>query len=279
MYNINKKIGGPLYTTDLDELKMNANCPDSEKSGSGPGSCGGASGSNNNQEEKPASMNWLKTPDKKTTVSKKNIERPYKRFTDSELKSIDSHLKDVAKSTRFTPQEKKSAALRSKEIQKERDRRIEKVFPTKEKPEVDDTTKQTVSNLHQEKNIQEGKHPAEPSDSWKKSATKLESGVFKKGDTYRLGENAATVEKGETMAFAVVTNGEPKKEFSTQGQAHFAAETYAKTGKYPEKAKAKGGDEPKTKQVLKNIAGDMKFVPTKDLKEKDAKFPPLRNRK
>ena len=35
---------GKMYETDLDLIKQNSNCPDSEKSGSGPGSCGGSSG-------------------------------------------------------------------------------------------------------------------------------------------------------------------------------------------------------------------------------------------
>ena len=81
------------------------------------------------------------------------------------------------------------------------------------------------------------------------------------------------------MAFAVVTNGEVKREFSTEGQAHFAAETYAKTGKYPEKAPNKTGSNEPVKQVLKNIAGDMKYVPAKYKSDKNDKFPPLRNSK
>ena len=39
MYKLNGKPGKPLYEIDIKE---NSNCPDSEKSGSGPGSCGGS---------------------------------------------------------------------------------------------------------------------------------------------------------------------------------------------------------------------------------------------
>jgi len=46
MYKFNGKPG-KLYKTELeelDEMKENSNCPDSEKTGSGPGSCGGSTG-------------------------------------------------------------------------------------------------------------------------------------------------------------------------------------------------------------------------------------------
>jgi len=42
IYKINKNPNGPLYKIDSD-VKLNTNCPDSEKTGTGPGSCGGAS--------------------------------------------------------------------------------------------------------------------------------------------------------------------------------------------------------------------------------------------
>jgi len=41
-YEINRKATGPLYLTEKDIIKENSNCPDSEKSGTGPGSCGGS---------------------------------------------------------------------------------------------------------------------------------------------------------------------------------------------------------------------------------------------
>lgn len=145
--------------------------------------------------------------------------------------------------------------------------------------ESNDNTKMEVSNFIQEKNIQEGKHPSEPTDSWKKNVEKLDSGVYKKGNTYRMGENSATVTKGEKMAFAVVTNGELKREFSTEGQARFAAETYAKTGKYPEKPNNNVGSNEPVRQVLKNVTGNMKYVPAKNKEDRNDKFPPLRYRK
>jgi len=43
-YIINKDPRGPLYITEDEEMKLNYNCPASEKSGEGPGSCGGAAG-------------------------------------------------------------------------------------------------------------------------------------------------------------------------------------------------------------------------------------------
>lgn len=42
MYKFNGKNGKPLY--ELEGIKTNSNCPDSEKSGTGPGSCGGSTG-------------------------------------------------------------------------------------------------------------------------------------------------------------------------------------------------------------------------------------------
>ena len=43
MIIIYKFVGKDNQTYDLDIIKENSNCPDSEKTGSGPGSCGGAS--------------------------------------------------------------------------------------------------------------------------------------------------------------------------------------------------------------------------------------------
>jgi len=42
-YTINKDPKGPLYITE-EEMKLNYNCPADQKTGSGPGSCGGANG-------------------------------------------------------------------------------------------------------------------------------------------------------------------------------------------------------------------------------------------
>jgi hypothetical protein len=52
-YIINKKANGPLYVTEQDEMKENANCPASEKTGEGPGSCGGSKGSDKNKMAGP----------------------------------------------------------------------------------------------------------------------------------------------------------------------------------------------------------------------------------
>lgn len=52
MYKFNGKPG-KLYKTELDEIeemRLNSNCPDSEKSGSGPGSCGGATGKSSTEK-------------------------------------------------------------------------------------------------------------------------------------------------------------------------------------------------------------------------------------
>lgn len=43
-YKINKDPRGPLYITESEEMKLNYNCPADQKSGEGPGSCGGAAG-------------------------------------------------------------------------------------------------------------------------------------------------------------------------------------------------------------------------------------------
>jgi len=49
---IYKFIGkdGKSYELDEESIKNNSNCPDSEKSGTGPGSCGGSSGKSNAQD-------------------------------------------------------------------------------------------------------------------------------------------------------------------------------------------------------------------------------------
>lgn len=183
-----KFIGKKNQTYDI---KLNYNCPDSEKTGVGPGSCGG--GSNNSEKQ------------------------------------------------------------------------------TNEKTVNSAGEKLLVSNLQQEKNIQKGKHPAEPSDSWIKSAEKLPTGVYKKGNTYRLGENIAIVEKGEKMAYAVSTNGTTKKEFSTQNQANFAAETYAKTGKFPEKPSYDGEFKFK-KQPSGKGTNEKIMLPLKDKSGRNIKY-------
>lgn len=53
-YELNKNIDGPIYVTEKDLIKQNANCPDSEKVGEGPGSCGGSKEKN---EENAPSIN------------------------------------------------------------------------------------------------------------------------------------------------------------------------------------------------------------------------------
>lgn len=50
-YEINKKSNGPLYVTEEDLIKINSNCPASEKSGTGPGSCGGNINSSSGKTE------------------------------------------------------------------------------------------------------------------------------------------------------------------------------------------------------------------------------------
>lgn len=120
-------------------------------------------------------------------------------------------------------------------------------------------------------NNSEKQTPAKPSDSWIKSAEKLPTGVYKKGNTYRLGENIAIVEKGEKMAYAVSTNGTTKKEFSTQNQANFAAETYAKTGKFPEKPSYDGEFKFK-KQPSGKGTNEKIMLPLKDKSGRNIKY-------
>jgi len=45
-----------LYETPSDDIKENSNCPDSEKNGTGPGSCGGSSGKNKDTSGGPNVM-------------------------------------------------------------------------------------------------------------------------------------------------------------------------------------------------------------------------------
>lgn len=59
MINIYKFIGKKDKTYELEQ-KLNSNCPASEKSGTGPGSCGGASGkSSEKSTTKPSKMSDL----------------------------------------------------------------------------------------------------------------------------------------------------------------------------------------------------------------------------
>lgn len=50
-YLINPKSTGNLFITEEDEMKLNYNCPDSEKSGTGPGSCGGSKDSKEGSDD------------------------------------------------------------------------------------------------------------------------------------------------------------------------------------------------------------------------------------
>lgn len=66
-YKLNKDTKGPLYITEEEQLKLNYNCPDSEKSGTGPGSCGGSTGKKGSgkvgSESKKASVGMPKKND------------------------------------------------------------------------------------------------------------------------------------------------------------------------------------------------------------------------
>lgn len=75
-YEINKKSNGPLYITEEDLIKQNANCPASEKSGTGPGSCGGASGKGQNPKEV-----LKKTDEAKALIDKVNKSKSLSKGT------------------------------------------------------------------------------------------------------------------------------------------------------------------------------------------------------
>ena len=55
-YTINKDPKGPLYITE-EEMKLNYNCPADQKTGSGPGSCGGANGEKASGSSKESEAN------------------------------------------------------------------------------------------------------------------------------------------------------------------------------------------------------------------------------
>lgn len=60
-YFLNPKVDGPVYTTEEDAIKLNANCPDSEKNGTGPGSCGGSKKGEKAPQPKKRGINFTPT--------------------------------------------------------------------------------------------------------------------------------------------------------------------------------------------------------------------------
>lgn len=75
-YKINKSVNGPLYLTEEDAMKQNANCPDSEKVGTGRGSCGGANrGSTTSKRLSRSNRSLLdKLDEAKSLIDKTNKE-------------------------------------------------------------------------------------------------------------------------------------------------------------------------------------------------------------
>ena len=63
-YTINKDLGGPLYITEEDQIKLNSNCPDSEKTGTGPGSCGRGKDKESTSKKTPENTKSIATHDK-----------------------------------------------------------------------------------------------------------------------------------------------------------------------------------------------------------------------
>ena len=73
-YSINKDPRGPLYLTEDDKIKLNYNCPDSEKSGEGKGSCGGVGKKESGQQKSPTGKSTSKSsPGKKERFGGRNI--------------------------------------------------------------------------------------------------------------------------------------------------------------------------------------------------------------
>lgn len=102
-YTINKKSKSPLYVTENEQMKLNYNCPDDEKIGTGPGSCGGATGNKDSTKTKTESSKktnlttydanfWKgipREPIKDTQENRKNA------ITD--ISSTIAHRKDIMK--------------------------------------------------------------------------------------------------------------------------------------------------------------------------------------
>lgn len=70
-YKINNKSNGPLYITEKDLIKENANCPMSEKTGTGPGSCGGNTNTSSGKTEFNISNTKKESPTKTPISAKK----------------------------------------------------------------------------------------------------------------------------------------------------------------------------------------------------------------
>lgn len=84
-YEINKKATVPLYVTENDQMKLNSNCPDSEKSGTGPGSCGGSKGSNDKRSTK-------------SLTKQAKVPKSYYQTADKDQRDFDETQKDLTNS-------------------------------------------------------------------------------------------------------------------------------------------------------------------------------------
>lgn len=68
-YKINKDPRGPLYITESEETKLNYNCPADQKSGEGPGSCGGATGKEGSASSKNEKEEFSKGREEKSKMT------------------------------------------------------------------------------------------------------------------------------------------------------------------------------------------------------------------
>ena len=85
-YIINSVPSGPFYITEFD-LKLNYNCPDSEKTGSGKGSCGGSTKSNTDDKQKEKASNKKKSSkiSKSDPIPNKTSFKPFNPVIESNL--------------------------------------------------------------------------------------------------------------------------------------------------------------------------------------------------
>jgi len=198
--------------------KLNSNCPDAEKNGSGPGSCSGGAAN------------------KGVDITTKGQKRVYEKGDKQAIlrQNPVNGLQDVT-----TPHNGITKAFVSPDAAHKY--AIDAVSDVKEVPDI----VKIVGNPF------EKAKPEEPGEMWYKGTTKLPSGVSVKDygsgkSEFRMGKNSAVVEPNgnKSLPYGVYGMSEKHpdgetKSFTTKQEAHRAAEGYAKRGEFGQGGSAK----------------------------------------
>jgi len=108
---------GRMYVYDEESMKQNANCPDSEKSGTGPGSCGGSVKKESKPNDKPSEIS--STPTKiavsKAKAAAKNTRIDSKRWeswsSDTKQKWAKAEARDQVEELGLSNKEEKNKMI------------------------------------------------------------------------------------------------------------------------------------------------------------------------